>query len=126
MGLRLEKEKTGSTPYILIDEDKNYMKFEGKSFHEDVIAFYSDAIKWLEEYLLTDFEAFTFDCALKYFNSSTTKLLLNMLKSMDKAAENGRKVIVNWITTEDNEIIIECAEDFQEELDNLEFNMIFN
>jgi len=31
---------------------------------------------------------------------------------------------VNWITTEENDIIIECGEDFQEEVSNLEFNLV--
>jgi hypothetical protein len=31
---------------------------------------------------------------------------------------------VNWITTDDNEIMIECGEDFKEEMENLEFNLI--
>lgn len=126
MGFKLEKEKTGSTPYILIDEDNSYMKFEGKSFHENVFEFYSETIKWLDEYLATDFDTFTFESNLIYFNSSTAKLLLNMLKDMDKAAAAGKKVIVNWVTTEDNDILIEYAEDFQELLDHLEFNLIFN
>ena len=30
---RLELEKTGSTPYILIDEEKGYMHFQGECFH---------------------------------------------------------------------------------------------
>lgn len=124
MGFVLEKEKTASTPYVLVDEEKGYMRFEGESFHENVIAFYEDVAQWLETYLNGDFESLTFDCDMKYFNSSTTKLLLNMLMKMDSCAVNGKKVIVNWITTEDNDIILECGEDFQEEMENLSFNLV--
>lgn len=120
----LEKQKTGSTPHIIIDEENAYMKFEGESFHENVIEFYRDVSQWLEHFLDTDFPQFTFDCELSYFNSSTAKLLFNMLLAMDESASDGKKVIVNWITTEDNDIIIECGEDFQEETTNLEFNML--
>lgn len=120
----LEKQKTGSTPYVLVDEGRGYMKFEGESFHENVIDFYKDVNNWLESHLKTDFELLVFDCELKYFNSSTAKLLLNILTEMDDHACGGKKVVVNWITTEDNDIILECGEDFQEEMNNLEFNMI--
>jgi len=124
MAYRLEKEKSTSTPYILIDEEKNYMKFEGRSFHENVVEFYKDVNIWLDTYLEKDFGLFTFDFEMNYFNSSTSKLLHNMLTKMDTHASDKKKVIVNWITTEDNDIIIECGEDFQEDFDNLEFNMI--
>lgn len=121
---QLEKEKTGSTPYILIQEDQGYMKFQGESFHENVPEFYADVTKWLRSYLKGEFAQFTFDCELKYFNSSTAKLLLNMLLWMDEAAEHGKCVTVNWITTEDNEINIECGEDFAEEVEHLTFQMV--
>lgn len=125
MAYMLEKEKTGSTPSILIDEARSYMRFEGESFHENVAEFFREVSRWLEQYLKTDFGAFTFDCQLKYFNSSTAKLLFNMLLEMDEqAAKPGRSVTVNWICPADNEIIIECGEDFQEEVSHLEFNLL--
>lgn len=124
MSFHLEKQKTGSTPYILIDEEQRYMRFEGESFHENVIEFYREIGNWLDSFLETGFGNFTFDCELQYFNSSTAKLLLNLLTEMDEHSVNGNKVVVNWIATPDNDIIIECGEDFGEEMENLEFNLI--
>ena len=72
----------------------------------------------------SDFSLFTFDCVLTYFNSSTAKLLLNMLLEMDESCTDDKKVVCNWITTADNDIIIECGEDFEEDLTNMEFNLI--
>ncbi|MDR1754905.1 MAG: DUF1987 domain-containing protein [Eubacterium sp.] len=124
MGFLLEKQKTGSTPYVYIDGDKGYIKLAGESFHENVIDFFREVNDWLDKYLKSDFSALTFDCAMEYFNSSTAKLLFNMLLNMDEYSIDGKKVTVNWITTVDNDIIIECGEDFEEEMNNLEFNMI--
>lgn len=124
MASKIERQKTGSTPYVLVDEGNNYMRFEGECYHENVIEFFREITKWLEEYLEKDFKHFTFDCELQYFNSSTAKLLLNILLSMDDHSMGENQVTVNWITTQDNDIIIECGEDFQEEMDSLEFNLI--
>lgn len=124
MGFTLVREKTGSTPHILIDEDKGYMRFEGESFHENVVEFYREINEWLAEYLKKDFGFFTFDCELYYFNSSTAKLLLNMFMAMDKSVTAASKIVVHWITTEDNEIIIECGEDFSEEIHNMDFQIV--
>lgn len=124
MGFNLEKQKTGSTPYVLIDEDASYIKMEGESFSENIINFFKDVSIWLENYLASSFEKLTFDCELKYFNSSTAKLILNMMMDMDEVAA-GKDIVVNWITTEDDEINIECGEDFKEEMVNLTFNIVF-
>ena len=124
MAFFLEREKTTSTPYILVDEAKGYMKLEGRCFHEKVGEFFKEINDWLDVYLVSDFKAFTFDNKIHYFNSSTTKLLFNMLLKLDDHASKGKKITVNWITAEDNEIMIECGEDFREEMENLEFNLI--
>ena len=121
---RLEKEKGISTPHVIIDEEKGYMLFEGESFPENVITFYKDITEWLYAYLKTDFSSFTFDCELVYFNSSTSKVLLNMFSAMDKAAANGKRIIVNWKCSSHNEIILECAETFCDEFENIKFRVV--
>jgi len=123
MAYRLEREKTDMTPYVLIDEEQGVMKLEGESYHENVFAFFQEINEWLLKYLKTDFASLTVDCRLKYFNSSTVKLLLNMLLEMDRSARS-KNITVNWITTKNNKIIIECGEDFQEDVESLTFNLI--
>ena len=123
MSFRLEREKTELTPYVLIDEEKGYMRFEGECYHSDVVSFFADISAWLAGFLASDFDAFTFDCALRYFNSSTVKLLLNLLLDMDNSA-NSRNITVNWITDKDDSLIIECGEDFQSDIKHMKFCII--
>ena len=124
MAFILELLPTDSTPYVQIDEEKGFMKFEGRCFHEKVNDFFKDVSDWLNEYLKSDFKVFVFHSELDYINSSASKLLYNMLLKMDKYASEEKRIIVNWITTEDNEIMIECGEDFRDEMENLEFNIV--
>jgi len=126
MSYRFEKERTKTTPYILIDEEEGYMRFEGESYLEDISSFFEETRIWLEKYLLSDFKLFKFDCAMIYFNSSTVKLLYNFLRLMDKHSVGGNNVIVNWIVSNNDEMIIDCGEDFKEEMENLEFNIVIN
>jgi len=123
MSFKLERERTKTMPYVLIDEEKGYMRFEGESYLEDIVVFFKEINEWLQEYLLSDFTEFTFDCALEYFNSSTTKQLYNMLRLMDANAR-GKKVTVNWIITdEDDDMLIESGEDYRDDMENLTFNI---
>jgi len=123
MAYRLEREQTKTTPHILIDEENGYMKFEGESYLEDIVEFYTEINDWLDRYLATDFEKLTFDCVMEYFNSSTAKILYNIMRLLDKHAAD-KNIVVNWIASEDDDMIIECGEDFQEEMEELTFNLI--
>ena len=124
MAYKLERERTKTSPYVLIDEEKGYMRFEGESYLEDIFGFFEEINRWLESYFSTDFSKLTFDCAMEYFNSSTTKVLYNMLRFMDSHA-HGQKVVVNWIVAdEDDDMLIECGEDYKEEMEHLEFHIV--
>jgi len=124
MAFQLEKKKTKSTPYILIDEEKSYMKFEGDSFPEFTVEFYRDINNWLNDYLESDFETLTFDCALKYINSSSTKILFDMLALMDESAEEGKNITVNCHVPDGDVMMTELYEDIIEELESLKINLI--
>ena len=124
MAFYLERQETTSTPYVMIDEAQGYMMMEGRCFHENTSEFFSEIDGWLDGYLLTGFKTFTFDCSLSYFNSSTLKALLNLILKMDKYASSEKKVIINWIALKNNEIVVECGEDFKEEVSNLTFNIL--
>ena len=126
MPFKLERERTKTSPYVLINEEKKYMLFEGECYLEETVVFFKDINDWLEKFFLTDFEEFTFDCAMAYFNSSTTKLMYNIFRFMDKNTGD-KNVVINWIVADkDDEMLIECGEDFREEMENLEFNIVIS
>jgi len=126
MASRVEIEKTSSTPYVLLDAEKGYMKLEGRCYHENIVTFFKEINEWIDDYLKSDFGNFTFDNAISYFNSSTTKILLTMLLKMDKHVSDDNKITVNWISAKDNDIMLEFGEDLAEELENLTFNIIIS
>jgi hypothetical protein len=126
MGYNLEMQRTTSTPYILIDEEKGFMRIAGRCFHEKVGDFFREANEWLSKFLSTDFPALTIECEIDYFNSSGMKLFHNMLLKMEKKAVSGKNITVNWITTDDNVIMMECGEDFKEDMRHLNFNLVVN
>ena len=123
MPYRFEREKSPSTPYILIDEERGYLKLEGKSFHENVIEYFREVVEWVDSFLESDFSSLTFECRLDYFNSSTAKLLWNILMDMNDSERAGN-ITVNWVTRKDNVIVTEMGEDYQEDMDRLQFNMV--
>ena len=124
MAFKLELPLTESTPYVLIDEEAGYIRFKGECYAENTIEFFKKTTDWLTGYLASDFKSLIFDVELEYFNSSSSKLLYNMLKSMDTRAQHGKDVTINWYVVDGNDIILESGEDFKDELTNLNFNII--
>ena len=50
--------------------------------------------------------------------------MLNLLDVLEQAAQDGANVIVNWRYDPENEAILECGQDFSEELEALTFNLV--
>ncbi|MCL1988631.1 MAG: DUF1987 domain-containing protein [Firmicutes bacterium] len=124
MNVKLELPKTESTPYVLLDSEKCYMTFKGECYSENVIDFFKNITVWLTEFLASNFAELDFDCELDYFNSSSSKMLYNILLALDESASKGKKININWYVDPENDVLIEHGEDFQEELKHANFNII--
>lgn len=118
-------EKGNSTPYINFDFASRTLTFKGESFPENSAKFYDPVTKWIDEYFTSIGEGETvFEFEIIYFNSSTSKIFMGLFSSLDSLSASGKKIKVNWRAAEDNETAIECGNEFKEDLNNLEFNII--
>ena len=79
---------------------------------------------WLKEYLgaIGD-KAVEVNLEISYFNSSSSKVLMNFFDILEEAVDDGKKIVVNWYYHEENETAMECGEEFMEDLNNLPFNL---
>jgi hypothetical protein len=118
-------EKGNSTPYINFDFASRTLTFKGESFPENSSKFYEPVTKWIDEYFTSIGDVETvFEFEIIYFNSSTSKIFMGLFSSLDSLSASGKKIKVNWRASEENETAIECGNEFKEDLDNLEFNII--
>ena len=118
-------EITESTPEVQFDGFSGILKMRGESFPEDTSAFYAPIFEWLRSYLAEDNgQPITVNMEIVYFNSSSSKALMNFFDLLDDAVSNGRKIVVNWIYEVGNEASQEYGEEFKEDINSLEFNLI--
>jgi limonene-1,2-epoxide hydrolase len=75
---------------------------------------------WIED---QEDSEITFNFELIYFNSSSAKVLMDIFDVLEEAAENNQ-VTVNWIYESDDDNIEELGEEFGEDLDAANFNMV--
>lgn len=121
----LKIDATTSTPEINFDPNTNILKFSGKSYPENVSEYYGPVFKWLEEYIksLGD-EEVSVNMELVYFNSSSSKVLMDFFDLLEEACQNGKKITVNWIFDAENDSAQEFGEEFQEDVESLKFNLV--
>lgn len=118
-------EATKYTPEISFDCEKHLLEIRGKSYPENTSVFYQPIFEWLEEYFeRDDTQAVTVNMELIYFNSSSSKVLMDFCDVLEEAANSGKNVTVNWVYEEDDEDALEFGEEFQEELESVKFNLV--
>jgi len=119
-------EETEFTPEIVFDPDKCEFSFKGVSRPEDVIKFYEPAIDWLKEfdaYITTSTKEKYNANALKvifhlsYFNSSSSKMLLQILEIIKKIQIDGLDISIDWFYDENDEQMYDDGMDLSETID---------
>ncbi len=122
---KLEIEATNSSPKIVCDPDADLLEISGESYHENTMAFYAPVFSWLEKYIdQIENRTVTVNLNLVYFNSSSSKVLMDLFDMLDNAAKAGGDVAINWIYDQEDEDSLEFGEEFMEDLDHLKFNLV--
>jgi len=121
----LKIEATKYTPEITFDASQNLLEIKGETYPENTAEFYAPVFTWLEEYIiqLQDQEV-TLNLEITYFNSSSSKVLMDLFDRFESAFKDGKKITLNWIYDKENESAQEYGEEFQEDLDVLTLNMV--
>lgn len=111
------------SPEVTLDKENKIFKFSGKSLPEDVGDFYAPILEWLEEYAKDPLEITTIDIKLLYFNTATSKLILDIFMLLEEMKEAGNKVIINWHYPEYDEEMKEAGIEYSEMVE-LDFKLI--
>jgi len=122
---KLEINPVKTKPKILFLPDEGLMEIQGESYPENSVEFYAPIMNWLKEYLEFDGSAnsIQFNFRLNYFNTSSSKSILDILDLLEHYHEKGRNIEVNWYYEQDDEDIQESGEEFAEGL-TISFNLI--
>ena len=116
---------TKSTPYIEFSAKEHKMRIKGESYPENTYEFYEPIFRWLNEYFLKIESSINFfEFEIIYFNSSSSKVFMDIFDLLERFGENGRKIVVNWQYESENESSFEYGEEFAEEVNILDFNLV--
>jgi len=106
-------EPSVKTPKIVFDAGSGVLEIEGRSIPENSTEFYKPIFEWLDSYIDTPGSNTEFNFKLEYFNTSSSKCILDVLRKLEKLHKNGNAVVVNWYYEEDDEDMKEAGENYQ-------------
>ena len=96
------------------------LKLEGRSLPENVERIYAPIINWIIELKA---ETVNFDINLEYFNSASSKKIMEILKYLD-ANNNIKQLNINWHYEEGDDDSVEIAQIYEESLLRVRFKYI--
>ena len=121
---KITKDGTPKTPTINFDSEAGIIEMKGRSIPENAIEFYKPLVDWLDEYADISKEITEANIQLEYFNTSSSKCILDVFKKLETIHKlDGKEVIINWYYEEDDEDMLEAGEDYQSIL-KIPFKMI--
>jgi hypothetical protein len=116
-------EGTPKTPTVSMNPSTGVIEIKGRSIPENSIEFYKPIVDWLEEYYAGPAVKTVVNVQLEYFNTSSSKCILDVFKKLENLKKNQKDVIINWFYEEDDEDMLEAGEDY-ESIIKVPFKMI--
>ena len=119
----IQIEGTPKTPTIEFDAATGVVSIKGRSIPENSVEFYKPMVDWLDEYASQAKEKTEVNIQLEYFNTSSSKCILDVFKKLEVIKKGGNEVVINWFYEEDDEDMLEAGEDYQSII-SIPFEMI--
>ncbi|MBN2612079.1 MAG: DUF1987 domain-containing protein [Bacteroidales bacterium] len=116
-------ESTGTTPSVKIRE--GHIKILGRSIPTHNINFYHELLLILENYAVTAHNGTIVDIHFEYINCHSEKYMLKVFSIFEKMKQRGKKVVINWHYTTDDEPMFELGQIYHS-LTEIPFNFIVN
>lgn len=115
-------EKTSDSPGITLDKKSGTFLFEGTLIPENASDFFQPIHKWVDEYLANPNQETKIVFKMDYFNTSSSKSLLDLLSNFKKLTKNN-DLIINWYYNEEDQEMLGAGEGYSEII-NLKFNYL--
>ena len=75
---------TDDTPNVTLDPENEIFEISGRSLPEDVAAFYEPILDWIDLYAEEALAKTVFNFKLVYFNTASSKLILDILLKLEE------------------------------------------
>jgi len=113
----LRIDATDDSPQVLLDQEDNQFEISGKSLPEDVVEFYQPVMDWLMKYREKPNSRTELNLKMIYFNTASSKMIMDILMVLEEMVEEGHEVVVRWHSKKSDEDMQEAGLEYEEMLD---------
>lgn len=106
-------EKTFSTPGVKFSSPDSTLIIEGRVIPEDAIAVFQPIVDWVNAYFAEGNNQIGVIFRLYYYNTSSSKRIVNFLKLLDDHYSKGKKINVKWEYEEGDDDCMRDGQDYQ-------------
>ncbi|MCB0754566.1 MAG: DUF1987 domain-containing protein [Flavobacteriales bacterium] len=104
---------TPTTPLVRFSKEELTLEIIGRSIPEDAMDFYKPVFGLLRNSENRVYKTLKVVFQLEYFNTHSSRVLLDILKALEKLKDLGMIVNTFWVCDEDDEEIIHFGEDIK-------------
>ncbi|VAW48592.1 hypothetical protein MNBD_GAMMA03-1445 [hydrothermal vent metagenome] len=108
---------TDRTAEIDFDFDKGILSISGRSIPENPTCFYENLESLIISYAKAPQPKTIIKVNLEYFNTSSSKCLVDLFKEFEKIHSSKSEVLVEWYYEQDDEEIKDSGEDYKDIVD---------
>ena len=120
---RLTYDETPDSLEVTLDKEKNRFEFYGKSLPENSNEFFNPILDWLNEYIKSPNSETVVTFKIDYFNTSSSKKLLETFFILQELHRQRKNVTINWYYQKEDDDMKESGEAFGEMI-QIPFNII--
>jgi hypothetical protein len=106
------EKNTFFVPSVNFCVETGICELDGESYLENTFEFYAPLLKWLEDYMLYVDKPLTFNFSLNYFNTASSRSILDILNMLKQYEKQGGTVTVNWRVRDWDQDMKQDVEDF--------------
>ncbi|MFW5804073.1 MAG: DUF1987 domain-containing protein [bacterium] len=92
----LKIEGTIDSPQIILDPGNKKFELSGQSLPENPASFYAPVFEWCNKYKETPLESTTFDFKMEYLNTSSTKMITELIYKLKDIIDVGKELKIHW------------------------------
>jgi hypothetical protein len=118
----LQIPEKNHTPRVFLDPHSGIFEFEGISLPEDLFAFYTPVLDWLDNYIATirkienqsTYPAPKVTFKLTYYNSGSVRMLIFILQKLKMITDIQAGTLLEWYYEEEDLHLLDNGKDLAE------------
>ena len=117
----IKLDQTKFTPKVYINSEKRIFEISGLSLPENVENLYNPILEWLDEFqnelnsdYLNNKQPLKFEMKLTYFNTISSRYVIEILKKFHSINQKGLPVEINWYADSEDTQHKETGKEFSE------------